>query len=254
MGVVAMAFSHFPTFYGCLWQGARELCGSRPFVEALQANRAFVEASVAQLAPPPISARLAAAGYAPREIAQIRDTVEVFSHGNQPYVLIATLARFLLEAGDMAGPTELSAAPSFAGRHAPKVDVPFVLMEAHHADAPTRARYEDIERVLRLPFVNTDYRAFARWPSYWAMAWDDLREVVGTPAHEALCQAFHDRCLAQVARSLPNPDGLSAAALRAAAAEDAPLDEVRDVVRLFQWLLPGLIVNVAYLRAQLEAG
>ena len=29
--------------------------------------------------------------------------------------------------------------------------------------------------------------------------------------------------------------------------------EVREVVRLFQWLLPELVVNVAFLRAQLSA-
>ena len=33
--------------------------------------------------------------------------------------------------------------------------------------------------------------------------------------------------------------------------EDADPGEVRDVVRLFQWLLPGLAVNVGFLRAQL---
>jgi len=36
-------------------------------------------------------------------------------------------------------------------------------MEHHHVDEPTVAVYEDIKAVLKLPFVNTDYRAFARW-------------------------------------------------------------------------------------------
>jgi hypothetical protein len=164
-------------------------------------------------------------------------------------VIIATLARFLLEGNDMA---DGGSAPPFAGRHAPDVTVPFVLMEAHHADAPTRAVYEDIKRVLGLPFVNTDYRAFARWPSYWAAAWSDLRQVAGTAAHEEICSALHDRCLKQVSTRLPNPGALSADTLRAAAAKDALLDEVIHMARLFQWLLPGLITNVAYLRAQLD--
>ncbi len=34
---------------------------------------------------------------------------------------------------------------------------------------------------------------------------------------------------------------------------DASLEEVTQVCRLFQWLLPGPIVNVAYFRHQLEA-
>lgn len=142
-------------------------------------------------------------------------------------------------------------APAFAGRHAPDVTVPFVLMEAHHADEPTRAVYEDVKQVLGLPFVNTDYRAFARWPSYWAPAWGDLRQIAGKAAHEAICSALHERCLAQVGTRLPNPGELSADTLRAAAAKDAPLDEVIRMSRLFQWLLPGLITNVAFLKAQL---
>ena len=156
MGVVTMAYSHYPTFYETLWQGVRALCASRPFVEAFLANRAFVESEVSKLAPPPIGDRLAALGCAPREIEAIRQIVEVFSHGNQPYLVLATLVRYLLEAGDMAGPIDPNAAPPYAGRHAPAFDVPFILMEAHHADQPTREVYDDIKRVLKLPFVNTD--------------------------------------------------------------------------------------------------
>jgi hypothetical protein len=253
MGVVTMAYAHYPTFYEILWQGVRELCASRPFVEAFLGNRAFAEAQVAKLDPPPIHERLRAAGYAPREIEAIRQVVEVFSHGNQPYVVLATLTRYLLEIGDMAGTTDGEAAPPYDDRHAPPFDVPFLLMEAHHADQPTRDVYEDVKRVLNLPFVNTDYRAFARWPSYWAMAWGSLRGVAGTPAHEAICLALHDRCVEQAGKTLPNAGGITAESLRRAAEKDAPFEEIRDMCRLFQWLLPGLVTNVAYLRAQLAA-
>lgn len=249
MGVITMAYAHYPTFFEAWWQGVRDLCASQPFIDACLGNRAFVEQEVMELNPPPIGDRLSGIGYAPREIDGIRQMIEVFSHGNQPYVVLATLTRYLLEAGDVAGGVE--AAPPFAGRHAPDFSVPFVLMEAHHADPPTRDVYEDVKRILNLPFINTDYRALARWPSYWAMAWSDLRETAGTPAHEALCQVIHDRCVEQASATLPNPAGLTADALRAAAARDAPLEEIRDIARLFQWLLPGLIVNIAYFRAQL---
>lgn len=251
MGVVTMAFAHYPSFYDALWQGVRDLCASRPFVEACRENRAFAEAEVAGLNPPPLLDRLTEIGYAPREIDGIREMIEVFSHGNQPYVLLATIARYLLEAGDMAGARDPAKAPPWEGRHAPDQDVPFVLMEAHHADQPTRDVYDDIKRVLGLPLINTDYRALARWPSYWCAAWGRLRRVAGTPAHEAICQSFHDRCVEQVGKTLPNPGGVSSRQLRAAAAKDAPLEEVLGVCRLFQWLLPGLITNVAYLRSQL---
>lgn len=33
MGVVTMAYAHYPNFFGELWRGLRPLCQSRPFVK-----------------------------------------------------------------------------------------------------------------------------------------------------------------------------------------------------------------------------
>jgi hypothetical protein len=250
MGVVTMAYSHYPNFFGELWRGLKPLCESRPFVEAFLELREFVETETAQLNPKPLVKALTDLGYAPREINNIREMNTVFSHGNQPYVIIAAIVRHLLEVGDMGDETT---AEPYAERHAPEVQVPFLLMEAHHVDDPTRAVYEDVKQCLKLPFVNTDYRAFARWPSYFALAWSDLRESVVTETYEAVCQACHERVARLAAEELPNPGGLSSAALRRAAEADASLDEVVHMCRLFQWLLPGLITNVAFLRHQLDA-
>ena len=250
MGVVTMAYSHYPTFYAELWRGLKPLCESRQFVEAFLDLRSFVEAETAQLKPKSLVDELTGLGYATREIDSIREMNTVFSHGNQPYVIIAAIVRHLLEIGDMAGKPD---AVPFEGRHAPDVQVPFLLMEEHHGDEPTRAVYEDLKLKLKLPFVNTDYRAFARWPSHFALAWSDLRESVVNEAHEAVCQACHDRVARLAAELLPNPGGLRADTLRSAAKADASLDEVIQMGRLFQWLLPGLITNVAFMRHQLQA-
>ena len=43
-------------------------------------------------------------------------------------------------------------------------------------------------------------------------------------------------------------------ALADAAEADASRDEVLEMCRLFQWLLPGPVVNVAYFRHQLRGG
>ncbi|MEM9683969.1 MAG: hypothetical protein AAF942_11945, partial [Pseudomonadota bacterium] len=237
--------------YDALWTGLRPLCMSAPFVEGFTSLRGFAEEAVVALDPPPISSRLVAQGYGAREISAIGETVEVFSHGNFPYLTLATSVRLLMEGEAFGGNRD--AAPAFDGRHAPDISVPFVLMEAHHADTPTQEVYRDVMKVLGLPFVNTDYRAFARWPSYWATAWSDLRPAVSSPIYEEICQSVHARVV-EIARALPNPGGLTSETLHAAAAKDASFDEVRDVCRLFQWLLPGLVVNVAFLRAQLRDG
>jgi hypothetical protein len=250
MGVVTMAYAHYPGFFEALWEGAQPLVRSRPFVEASEALRKFTETEAAKLRPPPIAMRLENLGYAEREIEQIRGMIEIFSHGNFPYLLLATIVRMLLEGGEMGDGIDT---PPFEGRHAPDVQVPLVLMEIHHADTPTRAVYEDVKRTLGLPFVNTDYRALARWPSYFSLAWTDLKSALAMPAYSTICDTVHERAVGLAVHGLPNPGRLSGPTLCAAAGRDASVAEILQVSRLFQWLLPGLVINIAYLRSQLKA-
>ena len=251
MGVVTMAFAHYPNFFRYLWQGIEPIVTSAAFVEQCQGMRTLVEESAGALDPAGLRDSLATMGYTAAEISNIRAVIEVFSHGNYPYLLIATLTRLLLEDGAITPGDEVESTP-FEGRHAPDVTVPLVLMEPHHADPATRRVYQDIKATLGLPFVNTDYRALARWPSYFATAWTGIKPLISTPDYETLCNRVHNAALARVSHAIPTPAGLDAAGLRAAAQQDAPLDEVLAVARLFQWLLPGLVVNVAMFDRQLN--
>lgn len=265
MGVVAMAFAHYPTFYRTLWSGIRDVMGEGEVAGLCRDLRRLAQDRVGELGPRPIAGELAAMGYGPREIDEIRSVVEIFSAGNQPYLLMASLARRLLEAGDPSEPAApaATAGPADAGVPNPAPAPPetgvravaarLVLMEPHHADAPTRAVYEDLKSVLGLPFVNTDYRALARWPSYFALAWSRLGPVAGTARHEAIATALHEHCLARV-DAAPLAGRIRSVDLVKAAEADAPAGEVVSVVRLFQWLLPGLVTNVAFLRAELGPG
>jgi hypothetical protein len=54
-------------------------------------------------------------------------------------------------------------------------------------------------------------------------------------------------------QQLPNPGTLTASDLLDAARRDGNPEEILQVTRLFQWLLPGLVTNVAFFRAQLIA-
>jgi hypothetical protein len=247
MGVVTMAFANFPHFCDAFWSGTRELCGSVEFVAAANQLRGSIESAVEAMEPPPITAHLRDRGYSDRELDDIRAVVEMLSHGNYLYTLMTTAARFLLEGGEL-GP--VSSVVPFIGSHAPSPRVPLILMEAHHVDAATGAVFDDVKRQVRLPFLNTDYRALARWPSYFTMAWADLGPRIGGAEHEAACAVYQARAVELVA-GLPNPRGLTGAALRAAAERDRSPD-LLPVVQLFQHLHAGLMTNVAYFRNQLR--
>lgn len=246
MGVVAMAFAHYPNVWSVLWKGLRPMAQSEEFVAACRRLRRVAERSVAEIPTRDTVAELQSLGYGEREIAEIRALIEVFSHGNMPYLLIATIARVLLEGGRLSDERSTS---RFAGRHAPPAPVRLTLMEAHHADPATVKVFTDIRQTLGLPFVNTDYRALARWPTYFRLAWGDLKPIVGSVDHLTAVEVVHGEAVA-LATSLPNPGGLDADTMLLAADRDASIAEVLDVVRLFQFLLPELAVNIALLRAQ----
>ncbi len=247
MGVVTMAFSHYPGFYDCLWSGLRPLCQTDAFQEACRELRYFTEDRVVQFDLSDLRPELKRRGYADRECGDIRAMIEVFGSGNYPYLLIATIARLLLQGGKLSGLSAVADEPAAStGRQSGRL----ILMERHHADAPTLALYDDIEATLGLPFVNTDYRALARWPSYFALAWGDLKRVIVTSDYEPCVAAVHAEAV-RLAEALPNPGELEPDVLRQVALADAPSGEVEEVVGLFQWLLPGLVTNVAGFQRQL---
>ena len=245
MGVVAMAFAYYPRFYDTLWSALAPIVGSAAFEDACIELRACAEREAAALSPPNILGRLTEMGYQDREIEELRACNEIFSAGNMPYLLMASLARFLLEGGVWQN----GSAPGNVLERQPGVAKP-VLIEPHHADPMIAALYSAIRDTLGLPFVNTDYRAFARWPSYFSAAWPDLKAAIQTSSYEVHVGRVHKRALS-IAAELPNTTGLTSTALRAAAESDISIEEVLAVVRLFQWLLPGLAINVAFLRTAL---
>ena len=249
MGVVAMAFAHYPHFYKQLWSGFEPVVVSQDFDDACKELRGVAEVQAQLLQPPSVLPHLQAMGYSPAELDEVRACNEVFSAGNMAYVLLATRARLLLEGQDWN--TGTGAALSLRTSPVTRCAKP-ILIEQHHADPTTRAVYADIRATLGLPFVNTDYRAFARWPSCFNAGWADLRQAALSESYEPAVKVVHDKAVA-LASALPNPSGLTVADLIAAAKRDAPCQEVLEVVKLFQWLLPGLVVNVAFLRAQLAA-
>lgn len=246
MGVVAMAFAHYPHFYERLWSALEPIARTEAFASACRELRRVAEREAAELAPPSIVGRLESDGYGAREIEEIRACNEIFSAGNMPYLLMASLARALLEGHAWDGVGDLG--PT-ASRRPPEARPP--LIEPHHADPSLTALYADIRQSLGLPFVNTDYRAFARWPSYFLAAWGDLKPKLPIDAYAARTQSVHEAAV-MLALNMPNPTRLSSTELQEAARKDGPLEEILSVVRLFQWLLPGLAVNVAFLRDQLQ--
>lgn len=248
VGVVTMAYAHYRPFFNSWWGALEPVVKTKAYVDASFTLKENLEANIKALNPPPITERLVALGYSSRELSEIRNMIDVITHGNFMQLAAVCAARLLLEGGELeGGPVGESASErGFTAK------APFVLIEPHHALADQTAIYEDIKTTLGLPFINTDYRCFSRWPSYFNLAWADLRKIIPTDPYENFVLNEHN-ALYDAVKKLPNPTGLTADTLKRAASQNGQGKDVLETVRLFSWLLPGLVTNVAYFRAQLLA-
>ena len=165
-----------------------------------------------------------------------------------PYIIIASIARLLLEGNEISMKLNYN---KFKEWHGPSKEKKLILLEQHHVDKETFNTFESIKTTINLPFLNTDYRAFARWPTYFNHAWTDLKNKIQTTLYEKQVSLVHDFAI-EKALSLPNPASLTSAKLIIACKNTNQYEEIKEVVSLFQWLLPGLATNVSYLRAQLN--
>jgi len=248
VGVVSMAYAHYRNFFDTWWAGMEPLVCSQVYVDGALVLRQLVEQRITRLQPKSAVGRLTEMGYSPRELNEIRDMIEVLSHGNFVQLQAVFAARMLLEGNEFNGSGDKgpNAVPNLPDRK-----TPFVMIEPHHALGDQVQVYGDVKAILGLPFINTDYRCLARWPSYFDCVWADLRDVIPTAEYETMALEIHEAIVAQTA-TLPNPGGLTAEAVQTAAQADGKMTETLEVTKLFTWLLPGLMVNVAYFRAQLE--
>ena len=248
MGVVTMAFAHYPNFFNVLWDGFKDVAYSKEFVSECSSLRSFVENKVLDLDPINLKMCLEKKGYVETELNNIRGLLEIFSHGNMPYIMISSIARLLLEGHDLS---TLRETLNYNGIHGVGVEKKLTLIESHHANNEINKIYNEIKSTLELPILNTDYRALARWPTYFSEAWNALKDKTKTPEYNKIIDEVHSFAVDQALR-LPNPNYLNVEKLRSAALKDASIEEILSVVQLFQWLLPGLAINVAYFRQQLK--
>ena len=247
VGVVTMAYAHYQNFFNTWWDAMKPMVDHQVYVDIALSLREQIEVSVQALNPPPLTEKLTKLGYSSRELDEIIEMVDVISHGNFIQIPAVIAARVLLEGSELNGGTEIG---PIAAPHKPSVTTPFVLIEPHHGLNDLKSVYENVKTTLGLPFVNTDYRCLSRWPSYFDMAWGDLRGHIGTADYESLALDNHNAMI-EAAQSLPNPANITSAALQQATILDANLEDIRQTTRLFSWLIPGLVTNVAFFRAQL---
>ena len=248
MGVVAMAFAKYPFFYNALWKYIYPLTKSIEFNKLCKKLVIISKKKALELKPKPLIKKLKKIGYNNYEIKKINEVNLIFTTGNMPYLIMATIARILLNKG------ELINTKPFKNNNNPSITYDknyMLLIEQHHANYSLKELYESIKTNLDLTFLNTDYRAFARWPSYFEMSWKHFLPTLLSKKYEEKVLEIHNFIIKE-ALMLPNPKKINSIEIINAAKKDKKISEIKNIVALFQWLLPGLITNVAFMREQIK--
>ena len=248
MGVVAMAFAKYPFFYNALWEYIHPLTKSVEFSILCKKLVIISKKKALELKPKSLIKNLKKIGYNDYEIKKINEVNQIFTTGNMPYLIMATIARILLDKG------ELINTKPFKTKNSTRItsnDSYMLLIEHHHANINLNKIYKSIKTNLGLPFLNTDYRAFARWPSYFEMSWKYFLPALLSKKYEEKVLEIHNFIINETLM-LPNPYKINSIQIIDAAKKDKKINEIRKVVGLFQWLLPGLITNVAFMKEQIK--
>ena len=101
MGVVAMAFAKYPFFYNALWQYIHPLTKSIEFDNLCKRLVIISKKKALELKPKPLIKSLKKIGYNSYEIKKINEVNQIFTTGNMPYLIMATIARIFLGEGEL---------------------------------------------------------------------------------------------------------------------------------------------------------
>jgi hypothetical protein len=128
-----------------------------------------------------------------------------------------------------------------------------ILIDEEVASPNIRRIYDEMKRIMGIPFINMGYTAFARWPDFLTNYWEVLKGVVQSPVYVESVHGVRDTAWS-LAREIPRPVELTVSQLTDAGIGE---DDVGTLVRLtevFVKTLTGLVLNIALAKIGLEGG
>jgi halocarboxylic acid dehydrogenase DehI len=228
------------------WQALRPAVRLRAFEEAADELRASASRTAVELGCPLIETQLEWAGYDVDEIDEIRGQVNIFHYQNAKLLLVMAVLREALE-GTAGGGKETPRATQRVPRGVPH-EMGIVELVPEDADGSLSRLFKSIRAHFGLGVVADDFRAFGRWPKYLGLAWEDARKRDSVPRWRAALDDLWTQAKA-FAATLPVKVSIAAAQLSAAGAGP---DRVRALVERFRRAMPGLTLDVARFKVQLD--
>ena len=101
--------------------------------------------------------------------------------------------------------------------------------------------------------INTDYRAFARWPDFLREYWKALRPVVQAPSYREQQRGLCESSEAMV-RELKTKLDFSPETIEELGLPEKQVESALRLFQTFQNILSGLMLNVAAAKMGFEGG
>ncbi len=178
---------------------------------------------------------------------ELTAAVDLFHYQNPVLLLLFSMQLQALE-----GPVGKTQPATPAAAHPVDSEQP-VFVEEENSPSAVRRRFEEIRRVLELPYVNAEYEAMARFPDFLNVYWEYLKNEVHSPIYQE-CQYGIRETAWNLARELPGPLELSIEQLTEAGMKEEDIASVARILDLFVKNLSGLVLNIAIAKIALEGG
>ena len=218
----------------------------RAFEEAADDLRARAAQAAVELGCPLIETQLEWAGYDVDQIDEIRGQVDVFHYIDAKLLMaVATLAQAL--SGGVGGAKKGARAEQRVPRGVPQ-EMDHIELVPEEPNGALGKVFRSIRAHLGLGIVPDDFRAFARWPKYLELAWADARNRDEEERARAALSELREQA-DEAARQLPLRVEVSEETLRSAGADPS---RVRALLERFHRALPGLVLDLALFKVQLD--
>jgi hypothetical protein len=250
-----MRVSRVPVLYKALaaekallpcWQALRPAIRVRAFEEAADDLRTRAARAAVDLGCPLIETQLEWAGHDLDEIDEIRGQIDIFHYLDAKLLMaVAVLSQAL--GGGVGGHRRGARAEQRVPRGVPQ-DMDHIELVPEEAAGNLGKIFRSIRGHLGLGLVPDDFRAVGRWPKYLDIAWSDARKRDEEPRAKAAVAELMSQA-DEMARQLPIKAQITDEALTAAGADPV---RVRALLERFRKAMPGLVLDVALFKVQLD--
>jgi hypothetical protein len=247
VNILFQAYGGYPEFLAAFWQIFKPIVTSGQFFELGERLRAYAYTCMHNyFEVPDLCREMTAMNFSEGAREELTEVTDMFLYSN-PLLLLMTVTLIQALEGPVGSAVELTQAehPVFTRRP--------VLVDEEAAPVPIKKIYEEMKHATEMPVVNSDFRAFARWPDFLKALWDTTKVLIESPVYQQGLNGLRETAWG-LARELPGPVELSAATLQEAGVEEEEISSIVRITEVFVRGLSRMTLNVAVAKIGLEGG